>query len=266
MIGQLFQTIFVSPITNGLILFYNFFLSLHIPGAFGFAVIGLTVVIRLLLHPFMQSQIDTSKKMQRIKPHLDALSKKHKNDKVKLQEEQARLYKEHNINPMSGCLFMILQIPLVLALYQTLSMFLTKSPAEVIATVNKAAYAPFLHVQAVDPLFFGLNLAFSPAKSGIIWYMAVPIITGLLQYLQARVTTQVTNPTPVKAADADKPKKDGKKNEAPAGDFQQAMNMQMKYFMPVMIGVFSYQLPIGLSLYWNIFSLFSIIQYRSSKA
>ncbi len=264
MIGTIFNVIFVTPIINGLLLFHNFFTVLHLPGAFGFSVIALTMTVRLILHPFFKAQIQTQKKMQEMKPRLDIATKKHKNDKVKLQQEQARLYKEAGINPLSGCLFMILQIPVFIALYQTLNNLFTQgSVAEVIQNVNRVADAPFLHIQSIDPNFFGINLALSPAKSPAIWYILIPVVTALLQFLQAKVSMQLTGSAPAKKEITD-PKKEKEKTST-SQDFQQAMNMQMKYFMPVMIGVFSYQLPIGLSLYWNIFSLFSIIQYRLVK-
>ena len=86
------------------------------------AIIGLTVVIRLILHPFFKKQLETSKKMQDLKPHLDKLSQKHKNDKKRLQEEHMKLYQQAGINPATGCLFMIIQIPVFIALYNTLSL------------------------------------------------------------------------------------------------------------------------------------------------
>ena len=262
--GEIFNVIFVTPIVNGMLLFYSFFTSLHIPGSFGFAVIALTVTVRLILHPFFKAQIDTQRKMQKMKPALDIAQKKYKTDKVKLQAEQARLYKEAGINPLSGCLFMLLQIPVFIALYQTLNnLFASGNAQQIVDHVNKVAYTPFLHVQALDPNFFGINLALSPSKSPSIIYILVPVITALFQFLQARVSMQTTTTTPAKEEKKIiDPKKKEKKEPSAGEDFQNAMNMQMKYFMPIMIGVFSYQLPLGLSLYWNIFSLFSIIQYR----
>lgn len=266
--GDIFNVIFVTPIVNGMLLFYSFFSSKNIPGAFGFSVIALTVLVRLILHPFFKAQIDTQRKMQKMKPALDIAQKKYKNDKVKLQAEQARLYKEAGINPLSGCLFMLLQIPVFIALYQTLNnLFATGNAQQIIDHVNKVAYAPFLHVQALDPIFFGINLALSPAKSPSLFYIIIPVVTALLQFIQAKVSMPTTSKAPAKDDEKKIVEHNNKDKKQPSAgeDFQNAMNMQMKYFMPIMIGVFSYQLPLGLSLYWNIFSLFSIIQYRLVK-
>lgn len=254
-----FTTVFVFPILNLLVLFYKIFLFIRIPGAFGLAIIALTVFIRILLHPFFKQQLETSKKMQDLKPHLDRLSQKHKNDKKKVQEEHMKLYQQAGINPASGCLFMIIQIPVFIALYNTLSLFLLNGNAtKVISQINKVLYHPLLKIQTINPWFFGFNLAVSPAKSGLWYYYLLPVLTAFLQYLQ----TQAMTPVPVETHhDASLPKK----KEENKDDFQKAMNTQMKFIFPIMIGWFSYSLPIGLSLYWNIFSIFSIMQYRKIK-
>lgn len=254
---NIFNTIFVFPILNLLVGFHKLFLLIGIPGAFGLAIIALTASIRLLLHPFFKKQIETAKKMQDIKPHLDKLSQKHKKDPKKLQQEQLNLYKQAGINPASGCLFLIIQFPIFIALYNTLSLFLTNgNMAKVITSINKVLYFPFLKIQTIDPWFFGFNLALSPSKSGQWYYLLIPLITAFLQYYQVKVSTPQTV-VPQKKEESKE--KDEKSN---TGDFQQAMQTQMKFIFPLMIGWFSYTLPVGLALYWNIFSLFSIMQYK----
>ncbi len=255
----IFTPIFYHPILNLLVLFYKVFHFIRLPGDFGFAIIILTVFVRLLLHPFFKQQIESAKKLQDLKPHLDRLSEKHKKDPKRLQQEQLKLYQAAGINPASGCLFMIIQIPIFLALYNTLSSFLlTGGSAKVIAEINKVLYSPYLKIQTINPWFFGYNLALSPAKSGLWYYWLVPVITAFLQYLQVQVATPQTTTSGVKKSDSSSSAKAPEDKE----DFQKAMNTQMKFIFPLMIGWFSYTLPIGLSLYWNIFSIFSIIQYR----
>lgn len=261
-----FNTLFVIPILNVLMFFYKAFSLVKIPGTLGWSMIGLTVFVRLLLHPFFKQQLETAKKMQDIKPHLDKLSAKHKKDPKKLQEEQMRLYQQAGINPASGCLFLIIQMPIFIALYQTLSLFLTNGNLnKVILEINKVVYLPLLKIQSIDPWFFGFNLGLSPAKSGGLWfYYLIPVVTGVLQYFQAQTTGMGTSEAQKTDSTKDLTvKPEAKKEEG--GDFQKAMSMQMKYIFPFMIGYFSYTLPVGLSLYWNIFSIFSIIQYRQMK-
>lgn len=258
-ITSAFHTVFEIPLQNLLLFLNNVFVTLHIPGAFGFAIIALTILIRLVLHPLFKQQIHTAKKMSDLKPHLDNLSAKHKSDPKKLQQEQLKLYQDAGINPASGCVFLIIQIPIFIALYNTLNLFLTKGGVkETLDQINSVVYHQAFRVTSLNPQFLGINLALTPANSGLWYYYLVPVITGFLQFYQVHVSTP---PTPKGAIE--KKKKDGEKTSG-TEDFQKAMNTQMKFIFPVLIGWFSFSLPVGLSLYWNIFSIFSIIQYRQT--
>lgn len=259
-IGAIFTTLFINPTLNVLVGFYQVFTQVGLPGAFGFSIIGITLAIRLLMHPFFSKQMHTARKMKELKPKLDELNKKHKNDKQRLQKEQLSLYQQEGINPASGCLFALIQIPLIYGLFSTLNLFLAHDDNGILVKqINERLYADFLKIQSMDPTFFGINLALSPAQAGPA-FIAVPIITAALQYFQSRVTMAHMG------TDDKKDKKtvdeNGKKIEPSMGDeFQKAMTTQTKYFFPLMIGYFAYTLPMGLSLYWNTFSLFSIIQH-----
>lgn len=259
-----FNQVFVYPIVNILVILYKGLTVLKIPGAFGWAIIGLTIIIRLILHPFFKSQMETAKKVQQLKPHLDHLSKKHKDDKKKLQEEQLKLYQKHGINPASGCLFIIIQFPIFIALYQTLSLFLMNGKTDfLINQINKVLIHPIFKITDINPWFFGFNLAESPAKSQQWFYLLIPLITAFLQYYQTQFSMPVAQIEKKEEAKAEK--KETKKTESTEEDFQKVLNTQIKFIFPAMIGYFSYSLPVGLSLYWNIFSIFSIIYYRQGN-
>lgn len=289
----MFETILINPFLNILVALYKLFQLIGLPGAFGFAIISLTVIFRLILHPFFKQQIESQQKLQMLKPKMSELEKKHKDDKTRLQQAQLDLYKEHGINPASGCLFAIVQIPIFIGLYQTLSRFVNAvESTKVVNDINKVLYSPALSIKSLDPTFFIYDLGISPqkyaifelsAKSGLLFkpenlpyihYLLIPIVTGLLQYIQAQKTL-ASQPTPQRNKDKDQSdnkeetskKDEKKKDESFSSDFQSAMNTQMRYFFPVMIAFFSFQLPVGLSLYWNIFSIFSIIQaVRTTKS
>jgi len=257
-----FNSIFVFPILNIIALYHYLFSLLHLPGTLGFSIIALTVTVRLILHPFFKQQMETSQKMQDIKPHIDKLSKKHKGDAKKIQEEQMRLYQEAGINPAAGCLFMIIQMPVFIALYQTLQLFFLADKVKVIKAMNSALYLPFLHFKALDAWFFGVNLAATPSQVKSIFIYLIPLVTALLQYFQTQSTmSSMQQPATSEITTG----KDTDKKSDTAGDFQKAMNTQMKYVFPLMIGWFALRMPIGLALYWNIFSIFSIIQYEMHK-
>jgi len=235
----------------GQLLFYAIFSKIGIPGAFGWSIISLTVAVRLLLNPLYFKQQNLARQMEDIKPHLDKLNKKHKNDKKKLQEEQMKLYQKMGINPASGCLLAVLQIPVFLGLYRALSMFLLNGAVSTVAEkVNKIVYSPLLKVGSIDANFLWLNLGEVPknfSEAGYI-YLAIPVVTALLQYLQ------VTYTMPQK-------KSSGKKGKG-SEDISSMMSGQMKFMFPLMIGYFSFIFPVGLALYWNVFSIFSLIQAR----
>ncbi|MBI2611593.1 YidC/Oxa1 family membrane protein insertase [Candidatus Gottesmanbacteria bacterium] len=258
---NLFNQLLIWPILNVLIGIYKGLYSIDIPGAFGFAIIVATLIIRFLLYPLMTTQLKSAKKLSDLKPELDKLSQIHKDDKQRLQQEQLRLYKERGINPAAGCLPLLIQMPILIALYNVFFQVLGASnPAQVVRDINKVVL-PAFRIETLNITFFGLNLAARPSdwqKLGI-WILAVPIITGLLQYLQTKMMT----PSTPQRQENKIAKKDDKKPASPAGreeDMSAVMQKQMGIMMPLMIGFFAYSFPIGLSLYWNTFTVFGIIQ------
>ncbi len=119
-VGDIFNTIFLAPLINLEVLIYRMLTFIHLPGALGFSIIILTVLIRILIWPVISSQLRSTRKMALLKPHLDELQKKHKGDKQAFASAQMALYKEHGINPAGGCLPSLIQLPTVIALYQTI--------------------------------------------------------------------------------------------------------------------------------------------------
>lgn len=254
-ITQLFDTVFFAPITNLLVLILRAFESFHIPGSMGFSIIILTILIRMLIWPLMSSQLKSAKKIGELKPHLDKLKEKHKEDKQALAKAQMALYKEHGVNPAGGCLPSLLQLPIIIALYQViLALF---DPAQGLTRINNLLYLNSWKLNtSVDPNFLGLNLSqkpsdFTQAGAGLL---LVPIITALLTLAQSKMMVH----KPVRQYPSDSPKeKEEKKTDE---DMMSAMQSQMMYLMPVMIGYFAFQFPVGLAIYWNTFTALGIIQ------
>jgi YidC/Oxa1 family membrane protein insertase len=259
---NLWNQLLVWPITNLLMGFYKLCEVLHLPGPLGFAIIFLTIVIRLLLYPLMHTQLKSAKKMSDLKPHLDALNAKHKDNKQALQQAQLALYKEHGVNPAAGCLPTLVQFPILIALYNVFFQLLgSKDAATFLIDINKILYFPFLRLSNIDFSFFGLSLAIKPSewqKYGW-WLLSIPLITALLQWYQTKLMLPARNASHSDAGgpstkDQKEENKDEKKDDM--GDMQR----QMALITPVMFGFFALQLPVGLSLYWNVFGLFGIIQ------
>lgn len=248
----------VWPIVNLLIGFYKLMEFLHIPGPLGFAIIFLTLVIRLILYPLMSAQLKSAKKMAAIKPHLDALSAKHKDDKQKLQQAQMALYKEHGVNPAAGCLPSLIQLPVLIALYSVFNQVLANGNlSKVVADINHIVYSPVLQVKALDLTFFGINLGVKPSEwQKFGWFLlAIPVITAALQWYQ----TKLMMPTVANTQPDFHPVKAGEKPEKKE-DTAAEMQKQMAMITPLMFGYFAFQFPLGLALYWNVFGIFGIIQ------
>jgi YidC/Oxa1 family membrane protein insertase len=261
----------VNPILNVLVAFYKGFEYLHVPGPLGFAVIGLTIIIRLLLYPLMQAQLKSARKMQNLKPHLDALNVKHKNDKQALQQAQLALYKEHGINPAAGCLPLLVQMPVLIALYNVFYQVLNNGNlVKVVEHINSVVYHPALQIKVLDLTFFGVNLGIKPNQwqTQGWWLLSVPIITAALQWWQSRLMMQMTPAAPVVNEKKQAITKNGetKKDEKPKEDTAMEMQKQMAIITPLMFGYFAFQFPLGLALYWNVFGLFGIMQQLKVNA
>lgn len=243
--GVIFTILFTQPITNLLVACYQFLQFLHVPFALGFSFILLTIIIRIILLPLTSSQIRASKKMQDLTPHLAGIRQKHKEDKKRQQEETLKLYKEHGVNPATGCLPVLLQIPIIWSLYHVLTTVVSVTNAEKLAEMNRLLYSDALRLTTLwDTAFFGIPLSASPSKelTTMPFLILVPVLTGVFQLILSKMMMPERMPQ-------------GKQD-----DFQTTFAKQSLFIFPIMIGFFSYTLPFGLSLYWNAFTIFGILQ------
>ena len=212
---------------------FDAFFVTHAIGAYGLAIIALTIIIKSLLFPLFQTQLRMTKKTQaeqrKVAPQLAELRKKHKNDPGKLNTEMMALYKEHDINPLgqlAGCLPTLAQLPVLIGLYQ--------------AIIDHG----FFNDLHVSPYFLGLDLSIhATLQNPITWIL--PVLAGMTTFVQSRMIT------PPAAA---------------AGDTQAAQMAQvtqsMSFMMPLLITFFAFQ-PYalqGMVLYWIVSNLFSIGQ------
>lgn len=241
MLSQIFNTILYEPLFNALIFLYKI-----IPGQdMGIAIIVLTLVIRFLLYPFSRSAVKAQKSMQEMNPKLKEIKEKYKNDREKMAEELIKFYREHKINPLSSCLPFLIQFPILIALYRVFIGGLTFDPESGILVANQLAhlYPPlrdFFTTTPINPYFLGvINLAHS---GNVI----LALLAGGLQYWQSKMLMVKKSP----------PKLPGAKDEA----ITAALSKQMTYFFPLMIVFLGISLPAGLTLYWVITTVFSIVQ------
>jgi len=222
---------FVELLINALKLLGSGIESLGIPYAFGFAVILFTVIIRVLTFPLNWQQIKSSIKMQELQPRLEALQKKYRKNKEKLAQEQMKLYKEAGINPLGGCLPMLIQFPVWIGLYQALYKL-----------ADRQLLGAFLWIK---------DLGFPPQGTSFSWIWNPPAGMSWLEvggYLILPVLTVVTQITVQKMA------------TTPSSDPQQSAMNQAMMMMPLMFGFFAVQVPAGLVLYWVTSNLLQLIQ------
>lgn len=250
-----FDTFLVNPILNLLIGVYTLLHAIHIPGALGLSIIILSAGIRLVLWPLTAAQLRSTQKMAALKPHLDRIKAEHGHDKVRHQQEVSKLYKEHGVNPLAGCLPLLLQLPIFIGLYNVLNKALQFDSANFLESINSHLYTKALYLaQKPDTSFLGISLSTKPNEwAHVGWIiLAIPVITGLLQLVQSKMLMPQPVTTPAI-------KKENGKN----GDMEDTMGQvqsQMTYIMPLMIAFFSYGFAVGLSLYWNTFTIIGIIQ------
>lgn len=222
----IFNTFFYQPLFNLLVLIYN-----AIPGNdFGIAIIILTLLIRFILYPLTKKGIESQKAMAEIQPKIKELQEKHKNDRAKQAEELMKLYREYKVNPFSSFLNLLIQIPILIALYQV---FLNGLNPEKL----NGLYSFVQNPKVIDPMFVGL-LDLSQANP------VMAVLAGVLQFFQSKMLLPKSN------------KKD-KKRES---DFAKIMHHQMTYFLPFLTVIIAWRFPAGLPLYWIVNTLFSIAQ------
>ena len=240
----MWNTFILSPMVNVLIWIYN--LIFH---NFGLAIIIFTIVIRLITYPLTAQQLKSQQKMQELQgsKKWQEIQKKFKDDKEKLAQEQMKIYKEMGINPLGSCLPLIIQFPIMIGLYQSITLAMASAPIQLL-NLSRSLYS-FIPASQLIPLnskFLWMNLGLPEIASPnalIIMGFAVPIMTiivVLTTYLQSKLMTPV---------------------QANPGDQSGQMSKMMNLYMPVLMGWIAYSLASGLALYFIISNILGIAQY-----
>lgn len=205
----------------------------------GLTIIALAIITRVVFYPLTKSQLKYAKKMQDLKPKLDELSKRHKDDKQKLQTAQMALYKEHGVNPAAGCLPMIIQLIVFMILYGALGNIFQKGLNTTFGPWNLA-----------NPDTIKITLE----KNQLALPGILVILASFTQFIQSKMMM----PEPVPVVKEDKPKEKEEKQEF-ANEFASAQG-QMIILFPLMFLFFGTQWPSGLALYWTASTILAIIQ------
>ncbi len=256
--GVIWKTIFVNPSLNLLILLYGLF-----GNNLGLAVIGLAVVIRLILIPGTKKQLEMTKKMSDIKPRLDELQVKYKNNKELMAKEQMKLYKEFGYNPLGCVTTLVPQILILSAIYGVITAiskgFLDGLYGFVQDWVFGDAQPAIFNLNF---LFWDLTKSFNTFKNLTIIdpqrlpYLVLGIIVGSIQY----VTTLFIQNFQMYGKKKKKSNTDAKEPMS-QDEMQMQMSKSMITIFPVMTAYITLSQPSILGIYWIAQSVMSVVQY-----
>ncbi|MDR7522385.1 MAG: YidC/Oxa1 family membrane protein insertase [Armatimonadota bacterium] len=212
----------------------------HLTGSWGWAIVLLTVAVKLVLHPLTRKQLKSMKIMQALAPQIEVLKRKYGKDPRQFNIEVMNLYRANKANPLGGCLPMLLQLPILWALFALLREPLFYDAMSFWIVIEKGYSAQLAEdlcaTARICSGFAGLSLATSPTLDVIRrfpLYALVPILAGLTTFIQQQMS--ITDP-------------------------QQA---RMFVFMPIIFAWFSLQFPTGLSVYWIVSTVVYMVEYLS---
>ena len=232
---------------------YNTFILLLMVsgGSLGFAIILITLIIKLLLWGFNQKSLESQQKMQKIQPELKALREKYKNDQQRLASETMALWKKYKVNPFATLTPILVQFPVLIALFYVIREGLLPHN-------HYLLYPPLQHFDfsQINQMFLGIfNLANHPLNDkSLLW---LPIVVGISQFIAMKLSFKRAEKKKLEAKKAE-PKADKK---APSiMDQMEGMNKTMLYIFPGMIFFFTLTFPAGVGLYWWISTLIGIGQ------
>lgn len=264
-----FSLIFGYPLGWVMWLFYQ------VVNNYGVAILLFTLFTRILLYPLGVKQQKTSARMAMFQPKIAELQKKYKNNKEKLQEEQMKLYEKEGYNPMSGCLPLLIQMPILFGLinviYNPLTHMLRLSDELInkaveitqgleglyvsntaqISVINAVQQMPekfselgndfVTAIQGFDMTFLGINLG-TIAPFGLDWLVLIPILSGVTSILSMMLSMKFNY------------------NARVGGQQMGGMSKGMMYIMPLFSLFFAFQVPVGVVIYWIMSNCFMGLQ------
>ena len=212
---------------------YHLLESIGYP-SFGLAIVLMTVIIKIVLFPLTKKQIESTRAMMKIQPKMDEIRKKYKNDPTRLNQELAKLYKEENVNPMAGCLPLLIQMPILFGIYYGIRDL----------KVHHASLGSFLWVPEISKSTNEIIEGLSFPDPQYLLAFVLPLVSAFTTYIQAKQSM------PQKKAD----------DKGQDGIMGMMQGQMMTYFMPVLIGFWSLSFPSALVIYWIVMNIMQIAQ------
>lgn len=233
---------------------YQFLENLAVPAAILWAIVVLTLVVRTVLIPLYRRQLTSQRRMQLIQPELREIQKRYKGDSMKARLAQQEMFKERGINPLAGCLPLILQLPLLFIIYSVIQNGLTNQDPTAMLTVfgvqvidlqcqnivNGVVDGSRPCIDSVVPLLGDVSKPQTIASVFGVGISVLAIASSLLQLVQSRMMLPIADPD----------------NSDPNARIQR----QTMLFLPLISIIYGGLLPAGLFVYWIVATVFSIIQ------
>lgn len=237
---ELFYTVLFDPLFNALIGIYHVLPWQDL----GLAIIILTILIKLLLAYPNFKALKSQKALSDMQPRMNALKEKYKDDKEELGRKLMEFYKENKVNPFSSCLPLLIQLPIIWALYRVFFGGLTVDESGILVTEELAHLYPQLAEIYSSTALNLTSFGFIPLADNGAWYLA--LAAAAAQFFSSKLLSK-------KKPAINTP---GAQDEGMAA----SINKQMMYFMPILTLVFGYQFPAGVTLYWLVSTLFTLGQ------
>lgn len=229
----------INPFVTVLTLLYQIFGNNIV-----LAIVVFTIIIRLATSPLLLQQQRSTEAMQQLQPELNKLREKYKNDREKMSQAQMELYREYGINPLGGCLPLIVQLPILLGLYGAIITALGATPFQLIDLSGRLLIPGLDSLVPLDKFWLGMDLTQPPTVNAAVVpiALALPVLVMATTWLQSKLTMPV-------------PKEGEEPN--PAAN----MTRSMTTIMPLMFGFFALSFSVGLSIYFIVSNVVGIVQY-----
>lgn len=267
----MFDTLIVKPLGYILGFIYQFV------GNYGWSLVIFTVLVKILLLPLGLKQQKATVKMQQVQPKMKEIQEKYANDQQKLSEETMKLYKEYGVNPMGGCLPLLIQLPILYGLYNVIYKPITymlhqghminkylDTATTTIDTASRQMEISLAKAQVPELInfnFLGLDLSATPniTDPNPIWL--VPILAAVTTYLSSKITTMMNGSKKENNEQEKKPQRvlspDQKTSKSSSAD---SMTKSMSIMMPLMTLWITFTFPATIGVYWTISNVASLLQ------
>jgi YidC/Oxa1 family membrane protein insertase len=213
------------------------------------AIVVFTVLVRILTFPLMAKQQQSAKRMQELQPRLKKLQEKFKDDREKLAQAQMELYKEAGVNPFGGCLPLLIQFPILIALYQAIYFALANTPYQLVDLSERLIVPGLDNLIPLNNMWLGMDLTQPPIPPiNPVYALALPLLVMVTTYIQSKMTLSATG-------------QNTSTNSSGEMDQAAAMARSMTTIMPIMLGAFALSFSVGLSVYFITSNILGIIQY-----